>query len=141
MTSKKKPKKKVGLRFNNDKLEWNNFPMFLLQPLMEVAQAGAKKYKPYNFLEGMSATTSLNSLKRHIADFENPYESDYDVDKMINGELVKGTGCHHLAMAAWNCLVCVWCILTRPELDDRWSGLEIDKKGYKKTPSKIDPSI
>ena len=40
----------VGNRYNDNKLRWRNFPLFLMRPLIEVGQQGEKKYGTYNFL-------------------------------------------------------------------------------------------
>jgi len=125
-------KKNVGMRFNDGKLRWRNFPPFLLRPLMEVAQYGETKYKTFNFLDGMTCLDSMDCTMRHIDDFMDPMQSDYDLDKTVDGKLVKGSQCHHLAHAAWNLLVCLFFMLTRPELDDRWKGPNHDRRKRKK---------
>jgi len=102
----------TGKRHNDGKLRWRNFPMFLFKPLIEVGQYGEGKYKTFNFLKGMTANDSLDCLKRHLCAFEDPSESDADPESKFS----------HLAHVAWNALVCIWCLKTRPELDDRWKG-------------------
>lgn len=67
-----------GLRFNKDKPRYD-----LVQPLahadmVQVLTDGAKKYDERNWERGMSWTTVLQSLKRHIAAFERG--EDYDLE-------------------------------------------------------------
>jgi len=107
----------VGERKNEGKLRWRNFPLFLLTELIKVGSAAEKrpgnpkgKYDTFNFLKGMKVNDCLDSAKRHLEKAENPFESDLDAE----------TECHHLAHAAWNCLVAWWNIKTRPDLDDRY---------------------
>lgn len=106
----------VGSRYNSGKLRWRNFPLFLIEPLIEVGAAAEKvegnpngKYETYNFLNGMYVDDCLDCAKRHLMRAESPYESDYDEELKV----------HHLAQAAWNCLVALHNIKTRPDLDDR----------------------
>jgi len=107
--------KKVGDRFNNGKLRWRNFPLFLVRPLMEVGHFGEGKYATFNFLKGMKTLDSMDSLKRHLDKFEDPNEPDVDQESQ----------CHHLAHIAWNALVALYMLKTRPDLDDRFkNGLE-----------------
>ena len=117
---KKTIKKKMGKRYNQGKLRWRNFPMFLIRPLIEVAHYGESKYNTFNFLDGMTVLNSYDCLMRHLDSFIDPMQSDYDEFQMIDGKKVAGSGKHHLAHVAWNALVCLYMVLARPELDDRW---------------------
>lgn len=100
----------TGERKNANKLRWRNFPMFLIRPLVEVAHFGETKYATFNFLKGLSVLDTLDSMKRHLDKFEDPDQLDID----------KESSCHHLAHVAWNALVALYMIKTRPDLDDRW---------------------
>lgn len=100
----------VGTRHNEGKLRWRNFPMFLMAPLIEVGAAGERKYDTYNFLKGLPVSDSLDSLKRHLMKVEDPSYPDLDEE----------TKCHELAHVAWNALVALHNIKTRPDLDDRY---------------------
>lgn len=110
----KKTKKKAlkGTRYNNGKLRWRNFPLFLIRPLIEVAHFGESKYDTFNFLKGLTVLDSLDSLKRHLDNFEDPTLPDIDEESKVN----------HLAHIAWNALVALYMIKTRSELDDRYKG-------------------
>lgn len=100
----------LGARFNEGKLRWRNFPLFLIKPLMEVAQFGESKYDTYNFLKGGSQNQYLDCIKRHLEQFESPFEPDNDPESGVN----------HLAHVAWNALVAAYMLKYRPELDDRY---------------------
>lgn len=100
----------TGKRFNNGKLRWRNFPMFLIEPLIEVGAAGERKYDTFNFLKGLTALDTMDSLKRHLVKLESPYHPDVDEESQ----------CHHAAHVAWNALVLLFMLKTRPDLDDRW---------------------
>jgi hypothetical protein len=57
-----------------------------------VLTKGAQKYAPRNWEKGMKWSKVLGPLLRHVI-------------KFVAGERYdKETGCHHLTMAAWNCL-------------------------------------
>jgi len=110
---------KKGLRHNKNKLRWRNFPMFLLRPVVEVGAAAEKiegnptgKYETYNFLKGLSVADCMDCLKRHLDAVDDPNQSDIDPED----------GKHHLAKVAWNALVALHYIETRPDLDDRYKG-------------------
>lgn len=106
-----------GDRYNANKTRWRNFPLFLMEPLVEVGAAAEKhpdnpkgKYDTFNFLRGMNVNDCLDSAKRHLMKAESPYHDDLDEETQL----------HHLAHAAWNCLVALHNIKTRPDLDDRY---------------------
>lgn len=102
----------TGIRETENKLRWRNFPMFLLRPVIEVGSFGEKKYETFNFLKGQTILNCLDSAKRHLDKFEDPSLPDEDEESNIN----------HLAHCAWNCLVAIYMLKTRPELDDRYKG-------------------
>lgn len=112
-----------GFRDNKSKLRWRNFPTHLMEPLVEVGSHAELregnphgKYPTYNFLKGLSVSDTLDSLKRHLMKLDNPYVSDVDEE----------TQCHHLAHIAWNALVALHFIKTRPDLDDRVTVKDIE---------------
>jgi len=102
--------KELALRYNDQKLRWRNFPMFLIRPLAEVAQYGEGKYDMYNFLKGGPQNQYLDSLKRHLDSYEDPRQLDTDSE----------SGLSHLYHVAWNALVCAYMLENFPELDDRY---------------------
>ena len=97
-------------RKNEGKLRWRNFPLFLLKPLMEVAQFGESKYETYNYLKGGSQNQYLDCIKRHLEKYESPFENDLDDESNVS----------HLAHVAWNALVAIYMLEHHPELDDRY---------------------
>lgn len=112
-----KRKKTKGTRHNQSKLRWRNFPLFLVEPLIEVGSQAEKhknnpsgKYETFNFLKGLEMNDTLDSLKRHLMKFESPYYSDFDEESGLN----------HLSHVAWNALVALHFYKTRPDLDDRY---------------------
>lgn len=111
----------IGSRFNANKPRWRNFPLFLVEPLIFVGAAAEKhpnnptgKYDTYNFLKGMKVDDCLDCAKRHLMKAESPYHSDLDDEFPADKQV------YHLAECAWNCLVALHNIRTRPDLDDRF---------------------
>lgn len=102
--------KEAAARHNNGKLRWHNFPLFLIRPMIEVADYGADKYATFNFLKGAPISQYLDCIKRHLDKFEDTTLPDKDPESGIN----------HLAHVAWNALVAVYMVQNRPDLDDRW---------------------
>jgi len=96
-------------RYNKGKLRWRNFPLFLLRPLIKVAQFGEGKYDAFNFLKGGNQNQYLDSIKRHLDDYEDPLKPDTDHESKVNS----------LAHVAWNALVAIWMLDNHPNLDDR----------------------
>jgi hypothetical protein len=67
-----------GLRFNGGKLRYDLIHPKALKGLVEVMTAGANKYAERNWEKGMSWTTVIASLKRHLALIESG--EDYDLE-------------------------------------------------------------
>lgn len=101
----------TGERKNNGKLRWRNFPLFLIRPMIEVGHFGETKYATFNFLKGLTVLDCMDSLNRHLDELVDPSKSDIDLE----------SNCHHLAHVAWNALVALYMIKTRPDLDDRYN--------------------
>lgn len=96
-------------RKNDGKLEWHNFPLFLIRPMIGVAHFGGRKYETFNFLKGGNQNQYLDCIKRHLDAYEDPLQSDIDE-----------SGESHLAHVAWNALVAIYMLEHFPELDDRF---------------------
>jgi len=95
------------------KLRWRNFPLWLLEGLIEVAQMGEGKYGTYDFLKkDYTINDHLDALKRHLMRFENPKESDLDEES---------NRCH-LFHVAWRALVAAYVYEHKPQLDDRFKN-------------------
>jgi hypothetical protein len=99
----------MGMRFNSGKLRWRNVPLYLFKPVIEVGQFGEAKYDTFNFLKGFPALDTLDALKRHLVEFEDPSVSDLDSE----------SACNHLAHVAWNAIVLLHH-LNKKELDNRY---------------------
>jgi|GEM_PF-2971063 len=99
-----------GTRYNKGKLRWRNVPMWLFKPVVEVGQFGEEKYDTFNFLKCFPVNDTLDSLKRHLEQFENPYVSDLDAESLKS----------HMAHVAWNALVILHTLEKHPEMDDRY---------------------
>lgn len=108
-----------GTRHNKGKLRWRNIPMFLFKPIIEVGQFGEEKYDTFNFLKCFPVNDTLDSLKRHLEQFENPYVSDLDEESLKS----------HMAHVAWNALVILQTLEKHPEMDDRY---KVDKSNLDK---------
>lgn len=81
-----------GLRYNTGKLRVDLIPPEWIEALAIVLTRGANKYAARNWELGMDWSKPMASGKRHMLAWEKG--ETYDPE----------TGCHHLAMAAWNFL-------------------------------------
>lgn len=89
-----------GLRFNVDKNLMDLLPPEWEWALADVTTQGSKKYDVRNWERGMKWSIMIGAMKRHLAKFA--CGERYDGDKL---DVEAGTtGCHHLAMVAWNAL-------------------------------------
>lgn len=119
----KEEKKETGLRYNSGKIRHDLVEPFALNELARVYTKGAEKYAPHNYLKGMSWTTVLASLKRHLNAFERGEDFDHE------------TFCYHSAHIAWNAMALTSYYKFCPEFDDRLHnvlpkkriGLDIDE--------------
>lgn len=84
-------KDEPALRYDHNKPRYELIPPEALEALAWVYTKGAEKYVDRNWEKGMSWGRCFGSLMRHCWAF-------------WRGEAVDSeTGCHHMAMAAWNC--------------------------------------
>lgn len=86
---------KVGLRYNAGKIAFDLLPPAALTELATVYTRGAEKYAPNNWRLGMRFGICIGAALRHVFKF------------LVGEDRDQETGCHHLAMAAWNCLAIV----------------------------------
>ncbi len=89
-----------GLRMNAGKLRVELLPPEWTWALADVMSQGAKKYEPRNWEKGMGWGTMIGCIQRHILKFQAGERYDGEEFSIQKGT----TGCHHMAMAAWNCL-------------------------------------
>lgn len=77
--------------FKDDKLRWDLLPLDLIEEVVKVYTAGAKKYGENRW---QHLPNSYNRYKaamlRHLLEYERGNEIDRD------------TGCRHLAQVVWN---------------------------------------
>jgi hypothetical protein len=96
-----------GMRYNQGKLRYDLVEPHAFRDFVEVLTDGAVKYEPRNWQRGLSWTSVLASLKRHIAAIE--LGEDYDPE---SGRL-------HIAHAACNVHFLNAFYYTFPQGDDR----------------------
>lgn len=97
----------AALRYDAGKLRYDLLPVDSLEELTRVYTVGAKKYADHNWEKGMSWSRCLGSLMRHTWKFWRG--EDYDEE----------TGCHHMAMAAWNAMALCSYSMRKVGVDDR----------------------
>jgi hypothetical protein len=110
-----------GLRFNKGKLRYDLVEPRAFRDFVQVLTDGANKYFDRNWENGLSWTSVLASLKRHIAAIE--MGEDYDFDPNCKG-CQEGTcdkhgGRLHIANAACNVHFLNAFYYTFPQGDDR----------------------
>lgn len=89
-----------GLRFNAGKNLMELVPPEWEWALADVTTQGSKKYEARNWERGMDWSNMVGCMKRHIAKFLAGERYDGPEFNLEKGT----TGCHHLAMVAWNAL-------------------------------------
>ncbi len=112
-----------GKRFNKGKLR-----MELTLPewdwaLGDVSTKGSYKYDEWNWLLGMKWSYMIGCMKRHLGKFEAGER--YDGPKF--DKKAGTTGCHHLAMVAWNALALMTYDIRQIGEDDRATLVEAQK--------------
>ncbi len=89
-----------GKRYNAGKIRMELIPPEWLWALADVLTKGAEKYDERNWEKGMGWSSMIGCIQRHTNKFLA--NDRYDGDRL---DVEKGTtGCHHLAMVAWNAL-------------------------------------
>lgn len=89
----------TGLRYNKGKNKLDLIPPEWSWALGLVLTTGAEKYAPRNWELGMPYSDVLGPLERHLQKWKAGER--YDV---TDADGTPGTGCHHLAVVAWNAL-------------------------------------
>lgn len=98
-----------GVRFDVGKPRWDLMPGDALDAIAHVYTVGAAKYADRNWELGMDWGRVFGSLMRHSWKFWRG--ETYDEE----------TGCHHMAMAAWNAIALLTYSLRGVGKDDRSS--------------------
>jgi hypothetical protein len=89
-----------GLRYNAGKTLMELTPPEWEHALADVTTQGSKKYEKRNWERGMDWSIMVGCMKRHLTKFLVGERYDGDEFDIEAGT----TGCHHLAMVAWNAL-------------------------------------
>ena len=110
----------VGLRHDTGKVRLDLLPPEWEWALGQVMTAGAAKYEPRNWEKGMAWSKVLGPMRRHIV-------------KWLAGETHDAeTGCHHLAMVAWNALALMVYQLRTIGTDDVFPVVPVRLEGVRK---------
>jgi len=84
--------KEIAARFDEGKLRYELIPSYPLEELAKVYTYGAQKYDDDNWRKGLNWLKTIGSLLRHVYAWKKGETLDPE------------SNCHHLAMAAWNCI-------------------------------------
>ena len=84
------------------KLMWELLPLTLIEKIVEVYTAGARKYGP-NKWQGLDNGYDRYkaAMLRHLVEYEKGNTIDAE------------TGCLHLAQVAWNAIAMLYCSLNK----------------------------
>ena len=104
-----------GLRFNQGKLRHDLLPLNAIKEISSILTKGAVKYAERNWERGMSWSSVISSLKRHLESFE--LGEDFD----------KETSCLHIAHVACNAMFLSEFYSIFPEGDDRVNSFRFKK--------------
>jgi hypothetical protein len=123
--------KGTGLRFNQGKLRHDLVHPRAYEDFVQVLTDGANKYKPKNWENGLSWTSVLASLKRHITAIEKGEDYDYDPNcsECIAGTCKSHSGRLHIAHAACNVHFLNAFYYIFPQGDDRTKIMGYRKYG------------
>jgi len=97
----------LGVKFDQDKLQWDLFPFDLAEDELRVWMFGAKKYTAHNWRKGMPMSRGFNALMRHLTAYMNGEDTDPE------------SGESHLAHAACCLKMMQHTEKFHTELDDR----------------------
>lgn len=111
-----------GQRLNAGKNKMELTPSEWEWALADVTTQGSKKYAERNWELGMKWSTMIGCMKRHIAKFQAGERYDGPEFSIENGT----TGCHHLAMVAWNALALMTYDLREIGDNDLAEGEQLD---------------
>ena len=113
-----------GLRFNKGKIELSQCPTSLVAAvafnLMRNSTKYGGKYPDNNWRKGMSWTTVVNCLQRHLEDFKNGVDIDPE------------DGIPTMWKVATNAAFLIEYAQTCPELDDRYKGKQVSLHDFPK---------
>ena len=99
-----------ALRLDAGKIRYDLIPGDSLHELAKIFTAGAAKYADRNWEKGMSWSRCFGPLMRHAWKWWRGEEYD---------DGPGGTGCHHMAIVAWNAMVLCSYAMRKVGVDDR----------------------
>lgn len=105
----------TALRFDDNKLRLDLIPPEMLIELARVFTVGASKYSEENWRQGMDWSRCMGALMRHYIKWRSGLSVDPE------------TGCHHLALVAWNALALMIYQQERVGRDNRIINNPIDE--------------
>jgi hypothetical protein len=111
---KRPPVDNKGLRYDTGKNRLELIPPEWEWALGQVLTAGANKYAARNWERGMDWSHVAGPLRRHL----NKFLRGHRYDDQPDAEGRPGTGCHHLALVAWNALALMSYDLRGVGVDD-----------------------
>lgn len=97
----------TGGQKNQKNVRLHATPKESLFELGRVFAFGEDKYDDYNFRKGFNWSLSFDALQRHVWAFWDREDKDHE------------SGLHHMAHAAWHCLILTFFSLTERGTDDR----------------------
>jgi len=98
---------KVGIRFDEGKPRFDLIPAYSIFEIAKVFTIGEAKYCARNWEKGMPWGKVVGAILRHVF-------------RWMGGEdLDPESGLHHMAHAAWGCMVLIQYSKTHKQLDDR----------------------
>lgn len=98
---------KVAKRFNSNKVEIHDIPLFGMTEVAKVGAYGSGKYDVFNWKEDAPVTQYLNCIFRHFLRYMYGETNDPE------------SKCHHIAHVAWNALSLLEKMLVGRQVDDR----------------------
>lgn len=97
-----------GVKYDEGKLRYDLIPPIPLQELARVFTIGAVKYGDENWRKGMKWKRIFGAIMRHAWAWMRGERLDHE------------SGIHHLAHAAWGCLVLIEYEICSTGEDDRY---------------------
>ena len=105
--TEKEQKEEPGKKYDGGKARFDLLPPDALFELVKVFTRGAEKYDDRNWEKGMTWGRVFGAIQRHLWKFWRGETHDQDL------------GTHHLANAAWGCMVLMAYSMRMIGKDDR----------------------
>lgn len=121
MPSEQEPQQ-PGLRFNENKLRFDLLHPTAQEGIVKVLTSGSIKYAPRNWEKGMSWSSVIASLKRHLNAFEKGEDYDHETGLLHIDHLQ----CNAHFLSAYYKIAPQWDDRNHSYLKNRKIGLDID---------------